>query len=553
MKDENKSKPQLIEELATTRQQMAQLEAARSELESVENALRESEEKYRTLFETMTQGVVYQAVNGEITSANPAAEQILGLTLDQMQGRTSMDPRWRAIHEDGTTFPGDMHPSMVALRTGEPVRNVVMGVFNPQTEEHVWINVNATPQFRPGDDTPYQVYTTFEDITRRWWAEKALQEERDRAQGYLDIAGFIIVIEPDQTISLINRKGCEILGYEEQEILGKNWFDTCVPDRERERVRSVFDQLMLGAVEPVEYFENAVLTKSGGERIIAWHNTVLRDEAGAIVGALSSGEDITERKQVESERDATLAALRERTHELGERVKELDCLYGLSRLRERPGVSLEEIYQGTVELIPPAWQHPEITSARVVVDDQEFRTENFGEDAPCQQSADIIVHGQPCGTVQVCYAEDRPECDEGPFLTEERTLLNAIAEQLGRITDHKGAEEALRMARNDLEVRVQERTADLKRSHQREQVLNALLHLSMEDISLDEQLERALDEILSIPWLPVQPRGAYSWSAMTPLLGPPSWNCGPSRGSAWLHRWPAGASTLGSASAAGRR
>ncbi|UCC63938.1 MAG: PAS domain S-box protein, partial [Anaerolineae bacterium] len=391
MKDKNKSKPQLLEELATTRQQIAQLEAARSELEGVENALRESEEKHRTLFETMTQGVVYQAVNGEIISVNPAAERILGLTLDQMQGRTSMDPRWRAIREDGTAFPGDMHPSMVALRTGEPVRNVVMGVFNPQTEEHVWINVNATPQFRPGHDTPYQVYTTFEDITRRWRAEKALQEERDRAQGYLDIAGFIIVIEPDQTIFLINRKGCEILEYEEQEILGKNWFDTCVPERERERVRSVFDQLMLGAVEPVEYFENAVLTKSGKERIIAWHNTVLRDEAGAIVGALSSGEDITERKQVESERDATLAALRERTHELDERVKELDCLYGLSRLSERPGVSLEEIYQGTVELIPPAWQHPQITGARVVVGDQEFRTENFAEDAPCQQSADIIV------------------------------------------------------------------------------------------------------------------------------------------------------------------
>jgi PAS domain S-box-containing protein len=507
MKDENKSKPQLIEELVTTRQQMARLEAARSELEPVENALRESEEKHRTLFETMTQGVVYQAVNGEIISANPAAERILGLTLDQMQGRTSMDPRWRAIQEDGTAFPGDMHPSMVALRIGEPVRNVVMGVFNPQTEGHVWINVNATPQFRPGDDTPYQVYTTFEDITRRWRAEKALQEERDRAQGYLDIAGFIIVIEPDQTVSLINQKGCEVLGYEEQEILGRNWFDTCVPERERERVRSVFDQLMRGAVEPVEYFENAVLTKSGRERIIAWHNAVLRDEAGAIVGSLSSGEDITERKQVESERDATLAALRERTHELGERVKELDCLFGLSRLRERPGVSLEEIYQGTVELIPPAWQHPEITGARVVVDGQEFRTENFCKDAPCQQSAEIIVHGQPCGMVQVCYAEDRPECDEVPFLTEERTLLHAIAEQLGRIAEHKGAEEALRTARDDLELRVQERTADLKRSHQREQVLNALLHLSMEDISLDEQLERVLDEILSIPWLPVQPRG----------------------------------------------
>jgi PAS domain S-box-containing protein len=142
----------------------------------VEVALRDSEEKHRTLFETMKQGVAYQATDGTITSANPAAEQILGLTLDQIQGRTSVDPQWRAIHEDGSDFPGETHPSMVALKSGEAVYGVTMGVFNPLYDEYRWIVINAILLFRPGEDTPYQVYTTFDDITERKRAEEALQK-----------------------------------------------------------------------------------------------------------------------------------------------------------------------------------------------------------------------------------------------------------------------------------------------------------------------------------------------------------------------------------------
>jgi PAS domain S-box-containing protein len=139
-------------------------------------ALLESEQKHRTLFETMTQGVVYQDVDGNIISANPAAEEILGLTVEQMMGRSSMDHQWKSIREDGSDFPGDTHPSMVALRIGEEVRNVVMGIFHPDKERHVWININAVPQFKPQESKPYQVYTTFEDITERIETEENIKE-----------------------------------------------------------------------------------------------------------------------------------------------------------------------------------------------------------------------------------------------------------------------------------------------------------------------------------------------------------------------------------------
>jgi PAS domain S-box-containing protein len=110
---------------------------------------------------------------------------------------------------------------------------------------------------------------------------------------------MFIAIDADQQVTLVNKKGCEILGYKEQDIIGKNWFDNFLPEAVRDEVKSVFTKLITREVKPVEYFENPVLTKSGEKRIIAWHNTILKDETGMTLGILSSGEDITERKQAE--------------------------------------------------------------------------------------------------------------------------------------------------------------------------------------------------------------------------------------------------------------
>jgi len=118
--------------------------------------------------------VVHLDAQGKILSANHAAERILGMALDQLLGKISGDPCWKSIREDGSDFAGEAHPSMVALRTGKEVRNVVMGIFNPQEEGYRWILVNAVPQFKSGEHNPYQVYITFEDITDRKRAEEAL-------------------------------------------------------------------------------------------------------------------------------------------------------------------------------------------------------------------------------------------------------------------------------------------------------------------------------------------------------------------------------------------
>ena len=154
-------------------------------------ALAASERRFRSLFENMTLGVVYQEVDGRITLANHAAEEILGLTIEQMQGRTSIDPRWRAVHEDGSDFPGEDHPAMVALRTGKIVTDVLMGVDHPARDEQRWIRIAAVPEFRPGETQPFSVFATFDDITERRRAEQAVVTSEERYRQAISAAGAI--------------------------------------------------------------------------------------------------------------------------------------------------------------------------------------------------------------------------------------------------------------------------------------------------------------------------------------------------------------------------
>jgi len=136
-------------------------------------------------------------------------------------------------------------------------------------------------------------------------------------------------------------------------------------------------------------------------------------------------------------------ALQKRTYDLGERVKELNCLYAISKIIDKQDISLGEAFQGIINLIPPAWQYPEIACAQVILEGRVFRTDNFKETI-WKQSSDIIVYGNQIGTLEVFCREDKPEEDDGPFLKEERHLINAIARRLGELTEQKRAEEKIK-------------------------------------------------------------------------------------------------------------
>ena len=155
--------------------------------------------------------------------------------------------------------------------------------------------------------------------------------------------------------------------------------------------------------------------------------------------------EIKKRKRVEKE-------LEQISHSLGERIKELNCLYSISKLRERTDFSLEDILQAIVDLIPPAWQYPEITCARIFFNGYEFTTFNY-KNTRWKLTCDIMVYSKKIGTLEICYLEEKSEIDEGPFLKEERNLISAVAERIAKYIEREWAEDEIRKLRNHVEKR----------------------------------------------------------------------------------------------------
>ncbi|MCU7806351.1 MAG: diguanylate cyclase [Candidatus Thiodiazotropha sp. (ex Semelilucina semeliformis)] len=139
--------------------------------------LKINEEKFRTLFENMAQGAFYQRADGILLDINRAGLELFGITRDQFLGRTSMDPQWKVVREDGSEVPGEQHPSMQALHTGKPVKGTILGIYNPQREDYVWLNITAIPQFLPGEKSPFQTFVTMHDISARKQTEEKLKQQ----------------------------------------------------------------------------------------------------------------------------------------------------------------------------------------------------------------------------------------------------------------------------------------------------------------------------------------------------------------------------------------
>jgi len=176
-----------------------------TERKRLDEILRESEQKHRFLFENTNFGIVYHSKNGEIVDANQAAADILGLTIEQLTGKTSVDFRWHAIHEDGSPYPGEIHPAMISLKTGKPLRNAVMGVFNPKSENYRWININSFPRYRENEKDIFQVIVIFEDITEQKMAEMAIREREANIKSLIEnTLENIWSIDRDYRIKYVN-------------------------------------------------------------------------------------------------------------------------------------------------------------------------------------------------------------------------------------------------------------------------------------------------------------------------------------------------------------
>jgi len=263
-----------------------------TERKKTETALLESEERFRLTFEQVAVGMAHVGLKGEWLRVNGKFCDIVGYTYDELRKLTFQD----------ITHPEDLDTALENINKllHDEIKNFIMDKRLVKKDGTiVWADVTSS-LVRDHRGAPQYFISVVEDISERKKIEAAIMKEREWAQKYLDIAGvMLLVIGADQKVRLINKKGCEILGCMEREIVGKDWFENYLPESSREKLRIIFQKIMAGAVRTLEKYENPVVCKGGFERMIEWNNAILKDKGGNILGVLSSGEDITERKKME--------------------------------------------------------------------------------------------------------------------------------------------------------------------------------------------------------------------------------------------------------------
>lgn len=260
-------------------------------------ALREREELFRNLYERMNDGVVYQDETGKIIRGNQAACRLLGLSMDQLLGRESFDPRWRATKDNGEPFPGEEHPAMVALREGTQIENVIMGVYNPMEEHTRWISINATPEFREGESKPYRVFTLFRDVTDSIEMRNKLIQQQQKFLAYASsLSVGVWFRDADYNLTFVNEALAGIFGITKEDFYlndGEKYLDFIHPD-DRDLVAGKH-RLHIEKKQDVE-LEWRLLRADGQERWVHVKLIYIETPASEVPTSAGYMTDITEQK-----------------------------------------------------------------------------------------------------------------------------------------------------------------------------------------------------------------------------------------------------------------
>lgn len=294
-----------------------------------EHALRLSEQRYRQVFNSILDVYAEIDIDGTILEVSPSVKTQTQYTREELLGRFMGDFYARPgdreklleriyqdgmindyetllVDKDGTHRSFSFTGRVITDENNKPVKlaGVMRDISGRKQAEEILRQGKMELEARIQERTAELEVANEElkhEINERRLTEIALRTERDNAQRYLDtVEAIIISLDNVGCVRLINRKGCQLLGYTEQELLGKNWFTTCLPQPQgMKEVFPAFEKIMSGDLKSVEHYENPVMTRDGRERLIAWHNSYFRDSQGNIIGTLSAGEDITDRVQAE--------------------------------------------------------------------------------------------------------------------------------------------------------------------------------------------------------------------------------------------------------------
>jgi len=401
-----------------------------TERKRAEEALRESEEVFRTLAETVSAGI-YIHRDMRYVYVNPAAERLTGYTRDEFLKMDLLD----VIHPD---FRQQVMARVAARQRGELLPLYFEDKILTKSGEVRWMEVTSGKiQFRGQGAT---IVTTF-DITERKQAEEALRESEELFRTSFEHAtAGVCLVGTDGRFLSVNQTLCEMIGYTNQE-LERLSFNDITPDEDKHIGAAFVAQAISGGASSA-HFEKRYLHKNG-QVIWAYVSTALVHQPGGKPHYfISYIQDITERKRAETERLGLM-------HDLGERVKELTALHRTARLLQEERPFDLELLSELVAWLPPAWQYPEVCEARITYADLEVRTPAWRE-TPWKQIATFTTNDGQHGTVEVVYLEEQPAAAEGPFLTEERHLIQSLADMLTAHLERKQAEKQIKATSEQL-------------------------------------------------------------------------------------------------------
>ncbi|WP_373054689.1 PAS domain S-box protein [Thioalkalivibrio sp.] len=392
-----------------------------TERKRMEEALRESEARYRRqaaeleqIYRTAPVGRGVLDTELRYVRVNERLAEFNGIPIEAHPGKT--------LREVAPRVADRIEPLLrQVLENGSPILDVEFSAEVPSEPgvrrywvDHFW-------PLKSDDSAVVGINIVAEEITER----KRLEEAHRRDMEFRTLADHtpdnVARYDRDLRYLYVNPALAANAGISREAFLGKTDQELGIPEPFAtdwaRRTRRVFDtgreeEIAFDFPTPqgARYFESRLVPESGPE--------------GRVETVLAVTRDLTERKRAEE-------AIERTAYALGERNKELRCLYAVASLTQQRARPLAEMLLGIVDALVPAYQYPEITCARISIEGASYHTEPFAQ-TPWRQTEAIAVDGQNVGLIEVFYREERPPVAEGPFLTEERELLRAVAEMLGR-------------------------------------------------------------------------------------------------------------------------
>ena len=387
-----------------------------------EQKLKESEKKYRDILSNIEEGYYEISLDGNFTFVSDFYCKVLGFSKEEVLGKNA------SLIFDEKSMKNYNRLFAQLYKTGIS--------FPPSNIIEVTTTRGKKISFEGSADLIYDsegnrvgFFGLARDVSERKHAEQKLKESEKKYRDILEnmMEGYYEVdLRGNHTF--MNDYYCKTIGYSKEELLGQN-FRLRYNEKRSKEVYKLFNQLYKNEISPPLVYENQLITQSGEIIYYEALADLKYDSEGNKVGFFGLIRDITERKKAEEK-------LKESEHNLKERIKEINCLYGISKLIEKPLKSVDEIIQKTLDLIPPAWQFPNLTCARIIFNNTEFKTYNFKE-TKWKLSASTEINKKEL-SIEVYYLKNKH------FLEEEEDLTKDIINRLKIIIEKKQAEDNLR-------------------------------------------------------------------------------------------------------------